>query len=103
MNLDNFDVVMTKIAGVGGALVSLKFINGTWPERCVMALGGSLLSVYATPWAASRTGLPEGLCGFLFGLFGMAICAKIWEAIQTTPISAIWTEVIEYIKRKLGS
>lgn len=102
MSFDNFDAVMTKVAGVGGALISLKFITGTWPERFVMAIGGSLLSIYGTPWAAAKTGLPEGLCGFLFGLFGMAICAKVWEAIQYTPIAELWQQVIDYIKRKLG-
>lgn len=99
---DNIDAILTKLAGVGGALVSLKFINGTWPERLVMAFGGSLLSLYATPWAAVKTGLPEGLCGFLLGLFGMAICAKIWETIQLIPVADIWGEIRDFIKRKLG-
>lgn len=99
---DNIDAIMTKLAGVAGALMSLRFINGSWPERLVMAFGGSMLSIYATPWASSKTGLPDGLCGFLFGLFGMAICAKIWEVIQLTPVADIWDDLRGYIRRKLG-
>lgn len=91
-----FDVLLTKLAGIGGALVSLRFIQGTWPERITMAIGGSLVSLYSTPWAAFKTGLPEGLCGFLLGLFGMAVCAKLWEAIQLTPIAEMWKGAIEW-------
>lgn len=92
-----FDVWLTKLAGMGGALVSLRFIQGSWPERLTMALGGSLVSLYSTPWAAIKTGLPEGLCGFLLGLFGMAVCAKLWEAIQLTPIAEMWKTAIETV------
>lgn len=86
----DIDTALTKLAGVAGACFSLAFLKGTWPERMVMAVGGSLLSYYATPAAALRSGLPDGLTGFLLGLFGMAICAKFWEMIQATPIAELW-------------
>lgn len=101
--MTDLDVYATKAAGFAGAFISLKFIQGTWPERLVMALGGSVFSFYASPWASLKTGLPEGLCGFLLGLFGMAICAKVWEAIQATPIAELWTALIDAVKRKLGA
>ena len=94
---NQFDVWLTKLAGIVGALVSLRFIQGTWPERLAMAVGGSLVSLYSTPWAAYKTGLPEGLCGFLLGLFGMAVCAKLWEAIQLTPIAEMWKAAMETV------
>lgn len=31
-----------------GALVSLRFIVGTWPERLLMFVGGAALSYYST-------------------------------------------------------
>lgn len=100
---EQFDVYATKLAGLVGACISLNFIKGTWPERIVMAAGGAIVSLYATPWAAAKTGLPEGLCGFMFGMFGMAICAKLWETIQATPIAELWSALIDAIKRKLGA
>ena len=100
---DSLDVLATKFAGFAGAFLSLKFIQGSWPERIVMAFGGSVISFYGAPWASLKTGLPEGLCGFLLGLFGMAICAKVWEMIQATPIVELWAALIEAVKRKLGS
>lgn len=101
--MTDLDAYATKAAGFVGAFISLNFIQGTWPERLVMAFGGSVFSFYASPWASVKTGLPEGLCGFLFGLFGMAICAKVWEAIQSTPIAELWTALIDAVKRKLGA
>ena len=49
-----------------------------------MVLGGSTLSYLSAPVAARWIGLSdvEGLVGFLLGLFGMAIVAKVYEVIQ---------------------
>lgn len=99
---DSIDVYATKLAGFAGAFISLKFIQGSWPERIVMAVGGSFFSFYASPWASIKTGLPEGLSGFLLGLFGMAICAKMWEGIQAMPIAEFWNAAIERFKRFMG-
>lgn len=99
---DSLDAWLAKLAGVAGALASLAFLKGSWPERFAMAIGGTVVSLYAAPWMASKTGLPDGLCGFLLGLFGMAICAKVWEAIQATPISEAWSALIDAARRRLG-
>ena len=86
----DIDTALTKLAGVAGACFSLAFLKGTRWERILKDEGGSKMSYNATPAAALRSGLPEGLSGFLLGLFGMAICAKLWEGIQATPIAEIW-------------
>ena len=90
----DIDAALTKLAGAVGACASLAFLKGTWPERVAMAIGGSVVSYYATPWAAAKAGLPEGLSGFLLGLFGMTVCAKAWEAIQATPIAEVWSAAL---------
>jgi hypothetical protein len=83
----DLDTFFAKIAGIAGAALSLKFMRGTWPERIVMAIGGSMLSFYGTDFLVRKSGLPDGLCGFLVGLFGMAICERIWIAIQQTDLA----------------
>lgn len=99
----DFDLLATKLAGIVGAiLASLAFIKGTWPERIAMAVGGSIVSLYATPWMAAKTGLPDGLSGFLLGLFGMAICAKVWETIQQVPIAEAWKALLAAMQKRLG-
>lgn len=95
MTVDNLDAWITKLAGVAGAAVSLKFIQGTWPERIVMALGGALLSLYASPWASGVSGLPEGLTGFLTGLLGMALLARVWEGVQVLDVAGIMKSWLE--------
>jgi len=88
-----FDLLAAKLSGVAGALLSLNFIKGTWPERITMGVGGSIISLYATAYVSTKTGLPDGLTGFLVGMFGMALTAKVWEAIQSTPIGDLWRSV----------
>lgn len=89
-DLSNADLWFAKLSGVAGSVLSLKYIKGsTWVERLTMVAGGSILSLYAAPYLARKTDMPEGLVGFLLGVFGMAVVAKVWEAIQLTPASEI--------------
>jgi len=98
----SLDIIIAKFSGVAGALLSLNFIKGTWPERITMGFGGAIISLYATSYVASKTGLPDGFAGFLVGMFGMAITAKLWEAIQVTPIREIWTSTVAGISKRIG-
>ena len=93
--MDNLDAWITKLAGVAGAALSLRFIQGTWPERIFMAVGGAALSLYAAPWASTITGMPEGLTGFLTGMLGMAVIARAYEAWQTVPLGEIMKSWLE--------
>lgn len=102
MSVPDFDVFAAKLAGVAGALVSMRFLQGTWPQRIGTAICGALISFYAAPYVAARVGIPEGLSGFLLGLFGMAIASRFWEWIQTTPIAGVWQIVIDWLKKKAG-
>ena len=95
MNLD--DAMITKAAGVAGALVSLGYMKGPLYVRLTNAVGGSIVSLYATPWASAKTEAPEGLAGFFLGLFGMALCAKGWELIEATPVKEIWISLLAKI------
>jgi hypothetical protein len=93
------------IAATCGALVSLRFVTGTIPERICMAGGGAAFSYYASTPAAIWLGMSnaEGLVGFLIGLFGMAVMAKIYEVIQLTDATKIASDAVEAIKRKWGA
>ena len=96
--MQNFDTVALKLAGVVGAMVSMRFINGTWPERLSLAVSGSVLAYFASPWLAEQLSLPEGLTGFLVGFFGMAVMSRAWEAVQVFPITALWQAVIDRVR-----
>lgn len=104
MNLQdlNVDVWAAKLSGVAGALTSMRFLKGSWPERLTAAALGAVLSYYASDWLANKVGLPLGLTGYLLGLFGMAVVSRAWEWVQSTPVAAIWTAILDRIKPKTG-
>lgn len=98
----NIDAIAGKAAGLAGALVSMHFLQGTWPARLSMAASGCLFSFFASPYLSQKTGLPEGLSGFLLGLFGMAVVSRVWEWVQTTPVAAIWQALLSRINKRDG-
>lgn len=97
--------VFKLIAGVAGAVVSLNFVKGTWTERIVMAIGGAALSYFASNNLADWLNVPEalGLIGFLIGLFGMAIVAKVYEVLMLLDAKQIAIDIWETVKRKWGA
>lgn len=92
-------------AGVVGALSSLQFMKGSFVEKVLMVIGGSALSYYAaTPtahWLGSVADEKvEGLVGYMIGLFGMAIIAKVYEVIQMLDSAKMAKEVFKWAKKK---
>lgn len=98
----NVDGLMAKLAGVAGAIVSMRFLQGTFIERSTMAVSGAVLSYFMSPYISMKTGLPEGFCGFLLGVFGMAVVSRVWEVIETTPIGEFWEIVLTRLRKWLG-
>ena len=96
---DNLDEILVKLSGLFGAIVSTRFLNGNWIERVTFAASGATLSYFAALYAAQKTGMPEGLAGFLLGLFGMAIVSKAWEWFQAAALGEI---AIDWIRKVLG-
>ena len=91
------------LAGLAGSVVSLRFVQGTLVERMFMGIGGAALSYYASTPAATWVGVKdaEGLVGFLIGLFGMALMAKVYEVILLMDAKKIAADSWAAIKRKL--
>ena len=100
MNIQDFDALAAKFAGVLGAAVSMRYLQGSWMARISMAASGSLGAYYAAPYLSGVLGIPEGLMGFLVGMFGMAIVSRAWEAVQAVPIPALWQAVIDRVRGK---
>ena len=100
------DISFFKLAaGIAGAVVSLRFVQGTYMERVTMAVGGAALSYFATTPLSEWLAAPkaEGVIGFFIGLFGMAIVSKVYEVIQLLDAKQIATDVWETLKRKWGA
>ena len=92
------------LAGTMGAFVSLRFVQGSAIERAAMAAGGAAFSFYATPPTAILVGMAnaEGLVGFLIGLFGMSIIAKVYEALHALDAPRMAADTWDAIKRRIG-
>ena len=89
-------------SGVVGSLVSMNFVAGSRAKKLSMAIGGSALSYYASTPAAMfiETPTAEGLVGFLLGLFGMAIMAKVYEVIQMIDAKQVAADAWTWFTRK---
>lgn len=98
--MTDVDVIIAKLSGVAGACLSLAYMKGPPVERITNAIGGAIVSLYTSGWLSTKTGMPEGLTGFLMGLFGMAICAKVWDLIQITPLSEVWERILKRVGPK---
>jgi hypothetical protein len=100
-NAQDFSIAKL-LSGVAGALASMRFIAGTWPEKLTMAVSGAALSYFGTTpaadWLAMRNA--EGLVGFLIGLFGMAIVSKGYEVIQMMDAKKMAADIWEWVGRK---
>jgi hypothetical protein len=81
---DDVHLWIQRLAGVAGALTSIRFVSGSLFERVLMVIGGAFFSLYATEWVAQWLSLPHGLTGFLLGLFGMSVLSRVWEWVQST-------------------
>lgn len=92
-------------AGIAGAFVSLNFMKGPLLQRLTLAAGGALMSYFFSTGAASTLNMrdAEGMIGFLIGMFGMALTAKVYEVIQALDGKVISSDVWGWVKRKWGA
>lgn len=100
------DISLFKLAaGIAGAVVSLRFVQGSYFERVTMALGGAALSYFGTTPLSDWLAAPkaEGVIGFFIGLFGMAIVAKVYEVIQLIDAKQAAVDIWTAAKRKWGA
>ena len=92
-------------AGVAGSFVSLSFIDGTRKQKLFLATGGALMSYFFSTQVAIYFNMQnaEGVIGFLIGMFGMAISAKIYEVIKAADAKELSGDMWAWLKRKWGA
>jgi len=80
--------IVKALPGALGSMVALRWITGTWQQRLSAFIGGSAASYYGTSYMSGLMGTDAGFTGFLLGLFGMALVAKLFEALQRLDIGS---------------
>lgn len=84
------DEAVKALPGIVGAIVALRWFAGFVAQAFIAVLGGAAIAYYATPYFVDWFGSPfRDLTSFLLGLFGMAIAAKILEAIGMLDVTRI--------------
>ena len=94
--------IIKAVPGTIGAIVALRWIAGTWPQRLTALVGGSAASYYGSPHLVALSGANPGLSGFLIGLFGMAVAARIFDGLAALKLGALAERVLSRLLDKLG-
>jgi hypothetical protein len=92
-------------SGFVGSLVSLRFLKGeSWTGKVSMVAGGAALSYLAAPTMARVLHMGDSLqlVGFMLGLFGMAVIAKVYEVIQGFNASEVADAITNWAKKRFG-
>lgn len=98
MSSDLEPEVWKSLPGALGALFALPWMQGSVWQRLAAFGGGVAASRYAGDWLARSMTIDVGLAGFLVGLFGMAIAAKVFEGIA----AVVPAKLVERVLRRLG-
>ena len=88
------------VAAFLGAVLSLKFVDGhiTWPQRIIMAFGGTFFAVYVSPLISDLIKASESMeraLTFLVGLFGLTLASAIFTAIRETKFGEVLSSWIK--------
>lgn len=90
----------TSVPGFAGSALALLFLRRPLLSLAGMFIGGCLLAFFGTKWVSVIAGMEsaDGLVGFLLGLFGMALVAKLHDTIEAISPVELWTA----IRKKVG-
>ena len=92
--------VLKALPGAAGSLVSILFVRDvTWPRRIGMFIGGAALAYWGSPWAAKWAQLDAGFAGFLLGLLGMRIVAKLMDGWDTFELGTLLRDWLRQLLR----
>lgn len=90
--------------GLLGALIAIPWTQGPLLMRASMFLGGASLSYFGSDPFAQIMGMTSGrgFAGFVLGLFGMNVAAKIYDAIAAVAAGDLWAAVVEWARARMG-
>lgn len=99
-----FEHIPTELRGVGpgiaGSALALFFLRRPPWTLVGMFIGGCMVSYFGTKWTSVVVGMEaaDGLVGFLLGLFGMALIAKLHDTIEAIDPRELWSA----LRKKVG-
>jgi hypothetical protein len=97
MSLDNFNhpEVAKVLPGALGSLTALLFLKGPWQLKLGMFLAGAVFARYGTATLVTyANALDPGFAGYILGLVGMAIVAKVFEVWEKLEFASLFHEAL---------
>lgn len=82
-----------------GAVLALKWLNGSWTAKFTMIVGGFGTAIIVGPWLIHLTGIPEPVIYMSTGLFGITIVDGMFRAWNDLALGVLIRDVIRH---KLG-
>jgi hypothetical protein len=94
----------SSVPGIAGSALALFFMRRPPWTLAGIFLGGCLLAYFGTKWVSVVAGMEsaDGLVGFLLGLFGMALLAKVHDTIEAIEPIEVWKAIKEFLRKRLG-
>ncbi|HJY06548.1 MAG TPA: hypothetical protein VJ323_09530 [Bryobacteraceae bacterium] len=88
------------LPGMVGALTALLLSRDVWVRKIPLFIVGSVAARFGNHDAARILGLDEGFAGFLLGVFGMAVLAKVfdvWTGLDLGPMLKEWLRSVLHL------
>ena len=94
------EAIITKLSGLIGALVSLKFINGkNIYDKSAMVACGWATSYFLSPDIAQRFKVTESSVCFIIGLIAVGLCGLFFRFIEAAPIAEFWKVILKKLSK----
>ena len=100
-----YEELRSALPGIAGSALALAFIKRPLRILAAIFFGGCLLSYYGGAWMAEvlHLGSHLSLAGFILGVCGMAIVAKLIETIEALQPVEIAHALLSALRSRLGS
>lgn len=82
--------------GLISSFVALRWIAGSAWNLILAVVGGAAIAYYCGPFISALSGWPLPAVRVLLGLFGMAVAARVFEAIAAVPIARIVDALLKW-------
>jgi cytochrome c oxidase assembly factor CtaG len=94
--------VQKAIPGVAGSLTALLFFRDGWRRAILTLIAGAAIAKFMGPQVATVLHSSLEVAGYVTGLFGLAIVAKVFDAINNFDVKQaavdLWTAVVNRVK-----
>lgn len=99
----NFEPEFQKVVpGVAGSVLALLFLRDGWMRNVFTFAGGVAIAHFCGPTVATFIKGNLEIAGFVTGLFGMSIVAKIFDMIFAFDVTQVLSDLVKAAIKRIG-